>query len=74
MSVPTPSASTAATPEPVICQTPLNVPLPTYDWNVPDQMHEFRLFKCQLDTCFWLYKIKAEECLDYQLCIPGKEG
>ena len=48
--------------------------LPTYDWNAPDQMHEFRLFKCQLDTWFQLCKVKAEECLDYLLCIMGKEG
>ena len=37
-------------------------------------MYEFRLFKCQLDTWFWLCKIKGEECLDYLLCILGKEG
>ena len=68
------SASTSATPAPVIYQAPINVPLPTYDWNVPEQMDEFRLSKCQLDTWFWLCKIKAEECLDYLLCILGKEG
>ena len=66
--------STAATPESVIYQAPINLSLPTYDWNAPDQMHEFRLFKCQLDTWFWLHKIKAVECLDYLLCILGKEG
>ena len=43
MSQPTLSASTPATP--VIYQAPINVPLPTYDWNVADQMCEFRLFK-----------------------------
>ena len=37
-------------------------------------MCEFRLFKCQLDTWFQLHKVKAEECLDYLLCILGKEG
>ena len=74
MSKPTLSASTSAAPEPVIYQAPINVPLPTYDWNKADQMHEFRLFKFQLDTWFWLHKIKAEECLDYLLCILGKEG
>ena len=37
-------------------------------------MHELRFFKSQLDTWFWLCKIKAEECLDYLLCILGKEG
>ena len=74
MSVPSSSDSTSATPEPVIYQAPVNVPLPTYDWNAHDQMHEFSLFKYQLDTWFWLLKIKAEECLDYLLCILGKEG
>ena len=74
MSVPTSSASTSDTPAPVIYQAPIIVPLPTYDWNAPDQMYEFKLFKCQLDTWFQLHKIKAEECLDYLLCILGKEG
>ena len=69
MSEPIPSASA-----PVTCQVPVNVPLPTYDWNASDQMCEFRVFKCQLDTWFWLCKIKAEECLDYLLCNLGKEG
>ena len=59
---------------PVLCQAPVNVPLPTYDWNAADQMQEFCLFKCHLDTWFRLCKIKAEECLDYLLCILGKEG
>ena len=72
MSVPTSSASTPATPAPVLCQAPINVPLPIYDWNAPDQMCKFRLFKCQLDTWFQLCKIKAEEHLDYLLCILGK--
>ena len=48
MSVPTSSA----TPELVMYQAPINVPLPTYDWNAADHMYEFRLFKCQLDTWF----------------------
>ena len=39
-----------------------------------DQMCEFRLFRYQLDTWTQLFKIKAEECLDYLLCILGKEG
>ena len=72
MSVLTSLASMPATP--VLSQTPVNVPLPTYDWNVADQMQEFCLFKCQLETWFWLCKIKAEEYLDYLLCILGKEG
>ena len=45
-----------------------------HDWNAPDQIHEIRLFKCQLDTWICLCKIKAEEHLDYLLCILGKEG
>ena len=59
---------------PVLFQAPVNVPLSTSDWNTADQMWEFCLFKCQLETWFWLCKIKAEECLDYLLCILGKEG
>ena len=35
---------------------------------------EFCLFKCQLETWTWLCKIKADEKLDYLLCILGKEG
>ena len=63
-----------ATPAPVIYQAPINVPLPTYDWNAADQMHEVRLFKCQLDTWIQICKIKAKEYMDYLLCILGKEG
>ena len=37
-------------------------------------MREYCLFKCQLETWFRLCKIKAEECLDYLLCILAKEG
>ena len=37
-------------------------------------MQEFHLFKCQLETWTWICKIKAEEKLDYLLCILGKEG
>ena len=59
---------------PILCQTPVNVPLPTYDWNVTDQMQEYHLFKCQLETWFRLCKIRAEECLDYLLCILGKDS
>ena len=59
---------------PILCQAPVNAPLPTYNWNVADQMREFCPFKCQLETWFRLHKIKAEECLDYLLCILGKEG
>ena len=68
----TSSASMPATS--ILCQVPVNVPLLTYNWNAADQMWEFCLFKCQLETLFRLCKIKAEECLDYLLCILGKEG
>ena len=68
------SGPTSSAPTPVLCQAPVNVPLPTYDWNVADQMWGFWLFKSQLDTWFWLWKIKAVECLDYLLCILGKDG
>ena len=37
-------------------------------------MWEFCLFKCQLETWTRICKIKAEEKLDYLLCILGKEG
>ena len=37
-------------------------------------MQEFCLFKCQLETWTQICKIKAEEKLDYLLCIHGKEG
>ena len=39
-----------------------------------NQMQEFCLFKCQLETWARIRKIKAEEKLDYLLCILGKEG
>ena len=34
----------------------------------------FGLFKCQLETWTRIHKIKAEETLDYLLCILGKQG
>ena len=37
-------------------------------------MREFQLFKCQVETWTRIHKIKAEEKLDYLLCIQGKEG
>ena len=55
-------------------QVPVHVPLPTYNWAASDQMQEFCLFKCQLETWTWICKIKAEEKPDYLLCILGKEG
>ena len=71
-SAPASLASMAATT--ILCQAPVNVPLPTYDWNAADQMQEFHLFKCQLETWFRLCKIKADECPDYLLYILEKEG
>ena len=37
-------------------------------------MWEFCLFKCQHETWTRIHKIKAEEKLDYPLCILDKEG
>ena len=51
-----------------------SLPLPIYNWPASDQMREFHLFKCQLETWTRIHKIKAEEKLDYLLCILGKEG
>ena len=72
--------STSSTPPtspdmpPMAYQVPVSVPLPTYNWAASNQMWEFCLFKCQLETWTPLCKIKAEEKLDYLLCILGKEG
>ena len=55
-------------------QVPVPVPLSTYNWAASDQMQYFCLFKCQLETWTQICKIKAEEKLDYLLCILGKEG
>ena len=55
-------------------QAPVPVPLPTYNWATSDQMQEFCLFKCQLETWTRIHKIKVQEKLDYLLCILGKEG
>ena len=68
-----PSSASPDTP-PMAYQAPVPVPLPTYNWAASNQMQEFCLFKCQLNTWTWLCKIKAEEKLDYLLCILGKEG
>ena len=59
---------------PMAYQVPVPVPLPTYDWAASNQMQEFCLLKCQLETWTRICKIKAEEKLDYLLCILGKEG
>ena len=53
---------------------PVPVPLPTYNWAATDQMQEFCLFKCQLETWTRIHKVKGEEKLDYLFCIMGKEG
>ena len=45
-----------------------------YNWAASNQMWEFHLFKCQLETWTRICKIKADEKLDYLLCILGKEG
>ena len=71
--------STSSTPStsdmpPMAYQVPVPVPLATYSWAASDQMREFCLFKCQLETWTRIRKIKAEEKLDYLLCILGKEG
>ena len=73
MSTPT---NTSASPDmpPIAYQAPVPVPLPIYNWAAIDQMWEFCLFKCQLETWTRIPKIKAEEKLDYLLCILGKEG
>ena len=55
-------------------QVPVPVPLPTYNWAASYLMQEFSLLKCQLETWTQICKIKAEEKLDYLLCILGKEG
>ena len=55
-------------------QVPVPGPLPTYNWAASNQMREFHLFKCQLETWTPIHKIKAEETLDYLFCILSKEG
>ena len=70
------SSNQSASPDTLIMayQAPVPVPLPTYNWATSDQMQKFCLFKCQLETWTRIPKIKAEEKLDYLLCILGKEG
>ena len=68
------SLSTFPDTSPMAYQGPVYVPLPTYNWAASNQMQEFHLFKCQLETWAQIRKIKAEEKLDYILCILGKEG
>ena len=70
------SFNSSASPDmpPMAYQAPVPVPLPTYNWAASNQMEEFCLFKCQLETWTRICKIKAEEKLGYLLCIWGKEG
>ena len=68
------SSSASHDMPPMVYQAPVPVPLPIYNWTASDQMQEFYLFKCQLETWTRICKIKAEEKLDYLLCILGKEG
>ena len=70
------SMSLSASPDtpPMAYQAPVPAPLPMYNWAASDQMREFCLFKCRLVTWTRIRKIKAEENLDYLLCILGKEG
>ena len=70
------STSSSASPDvpPMAYQAPVPVPHPTYNWAASNQIWEFCLFKCQLETWTLILKIKAEEKLDYLLCILGKEG
>ena len=60
--------------QPMAYQAPVHVPLPMYNWAASNQMPEFCLFKCQLETWTQICKIKAEEKRDYLLCILSKEG
>ena len=55
-------------------QVPVHVLFPTYDWAASNQMWEFHLFKCQLETWTQICRIKAEGKLDYLLCTLDKEG
>ena len=57
----------------IIVQAPTNVPLPTYDWNAPDQMQEFQLFKHQFTSWEKIYQIMSNE-VNYLLSILGEEG
>ena len=68
------SSSTSPDTPPMAYQLQVYVSLPMYNWAASDQMQEFCLFKCQLETWTRICKIKAEEKLDYLLCILGQEG
>ena len=53
----------------IVIQGPINVPLPTYDWNAPDQMWEFQIFKCQITSWKKIHWITSDEvdCLSPSL-------
>ena len=57
----------------IVVQAPINVHLPTYDWNAPDQMQEFQLFKPQFISRKNICWIMSDE-VDYLLSILGKKG
>ena len=56
----------------IVVQAPINVPMPTYDWNAPDQMREIWLFKHQFISWKKICWITTDE-VDYLLSIFGKE-
>ena len=57
----------------IVVQAPINVPLLTYDWNVPDQMWELWLFKHQFTSWKTICQIMSD-AVHYLLSILGKEG
>ena len=67
------SSNLSASPDmpPMAYLVPVPVPLPMYNWADSNWMRDFCLFKCQLETWTRICKIKAEEKLDYLLCILG---
>ena len=69
MSTPPESASGSG----IVVQVPINVPLPMYDQNAPDQMQEFQMFKCQFTSWKKICQIMSDE-VDYLLSIISKEG
>ena len=56
----------------IVVQAPINVALPTYDWNAPDQMSIFLLFKHQY-TSWKIWWIMSDK-MDYLLSILRMEG
>ena len=70
------STSLSASPDmpSMAYQAPVPVPLPTYNWAASDQMWEFCLFKCQLETWTRICKIKAEEKTWLPVLHSGQRG